>query len=54
MAISFTCPQCGKVYQFKAELAGKKGKCGCGTVFSMPAALEMACLGKLGQHFRRG
>ena len=54
MTISFGCLQCGKVYQFKAKLAGKKGKCGCGTVFSIPAALEMACLGKLGRSIRNG
>lgn len=39
MKISIQCGQCGKQYQVKPELAGKKVKCqGCGTPISIPAA----------------
>ena len=33
----FNCPGCGKEYKWKPELAGKKGKCKCGSVFVVPA-----------------
>jgi hypothetical protein len=36
----FSCPQCGKVYPWKAELAGKKGKCKCGAVMHVPTSSE--------------
>lgn len=38
MSASITCPGCGKNYNFKAELAGKKVKCKCGTVMAVPTA----------------
>ena len=38
MAIAFNCPQCGKQFDMATEMAGKKGRCGCGTVFVIPAA----------------
>lgn len=35
--ISFSCPDCGKAFTVKDELAGKKGKCaGCGQTFRVP------------------
>jgi hypothetical protein len=33
----FNCPSCGKEYKWKPELAGKKGKCKCGSVMLVPA-----------------
>lgn len=36
VSIKFACPSCGKQYQVKAELAGKKAKCKCGTVIPIP------------------
>ena len=33
----FSCPSCGKQFTWKPELAGKKGKCKCGGVLSIPA-----------------
>src|SRR5688500_15462390 len=33
----FSCPSCGKQFAWKPELAGKKGKCKCGGVLSIPA-----------------
>jgi hypothetical protein len=33
----FNCPACGKEYKLKPELAGKKGKCKCGSVMMVPA-----------------
>jgi hypothetical protein len=39
MKIAIQCGQCGKQYQLKPELAGKKVKCqACGTPISVPAA----------------
>jgi hypothetical protein len=35
---SFSCEACGKSYTWKPALAGKKAKCGCGTVMSVPPA----------------
>ena len=32
----FACASCGKEYKWKPELAGKKGKCKCGGVLSIP------------------
>lgn len=32
----FSCPACGKQYPWKPELAGKKGKCKCGSVLPIP------------------
>jgi hypothetical protein len=34
----FSCPECGKEYPWKAELAGKKGKCKCGAIMHVPAS----------------
>ena len=34
----FHCSTCGKEYRWKPELAGKKAKCKCGTVISIPTA----------------
>ena len=36
-APKFSCPSCGKQFRWKPELAGKKGKCACGGVLSIPA-----------------
>ena len=33
----FACASCGKEYKWKPELAGKRGKCKCGGVLSIPA-----------------
>jgi len=33
---AFACPQCGKRWTWKPQLAGKKVKCPCGTVFTVP------------------
>ncbi len=33
----FACAACGKEYKWKPELGGKKGKCKCGGVLSIPA-----------------
>ena len=33
----FNCPSCGKEYTWKPQLAGKKGKCKCGSVMLVPA-----------------
>jgi hypothetical protein len=38
----FSCPSCGKEYKWKPELAGKKGKCKCGGVLSIPARAPAA------------
>lgn len=35
--IKFACPSCGKAYNVKDELAGKKAKCKCGNAISIPA-----------------
>jgi hypothetical protein len=37
---TFSCPECGKEYPWKAELAGKKGKCKCGAVMHVPTSSE--------------
>src|SRR5436190_18637605 len=34
---SIVCPSCGKRYAYKPELAGKRVKCKCGGVISVPA-----------------
>ena len=36
-APKFSCPSCGKQFRWKPEMAGKKGKCQCGGVLSVPA-----------------
>ncbi|MCA9124470.1 MAG: hypothetical protein H6822_25305 [Planctomycetaceae bacterium] len=36
MPIQFACPGCGKDYNVKDELAGKKAKCKCGAVMPIP------------------
>jgi hypothetical protein len=36
MPISARCPTCGKTYQVREELAGKRAKCGCGEVMTVP------------------
>ncbi len=33
----FACASCGKEYKWKPELAGKRGKCKCGGVLSIPS-----------------
>lgn len=33
-----TCQQCGRAFAWKPAIAGKKGKCACGQVLSIPAA----------------
>jgi hypothetical protein len=37
MVISLECPGCGKCYELREELAGKRVKCGCGRVVRVPA-----------------
>lgn len=37
MAGKFACDGCGKQYNWKPELAGRKVKCGCGQVMTAPA-----------------
>src|SRR5437764_5463840 len=39
---TFSCDSCGKQYPWKPELAGKKAKCKCGAVLSIPAQPQMA------------
>src|SRR5947199_8749342 len=39
---TFSCDSCGKQYAWKPELAGKKAKCKCGAVLSIPAQPQMA------------
>jgi hypothetical protein len=34
---TFSCDSCGKQYPWKPELAGKKAKCKCGALISIPA-----------------
>src|SRR5258706_7878857 len=34
----FSCDACGKSYTWKAELAGKRVKCKCGAVMTVPAS----------------
>src|SRR5258706_11522950 len=34
---TFSCDACGKQYPWKPELAGKRAKCKCGAVLSVPA-----------------
>ena len=41
-ASTFACPACGKTYPWKPALAGKKGKCKCGSVMSIPLKLPSA------------
>jgi hypothetical protein len=38
MPITVHCSQCGRSYQLRDELAGKKAKCKCGGVISIPEA----------------
>jgi len=38
----FNCPACGKEYTWKPQLAGKKGKCKCGSVMVVPAKAPRA------------
>lgn len=33
-----TCPSCGRQHQVKPELAGKRAKCSCGQILTIPAA----------------
>ncbi|HZN64309.1 MAG TPA: DMT family transporter [Tepidisphaeraceae bacterium] len=35
--LKFSCTSCGKEFRWKPELAGKKAKCKCGSVISVPA-----------------
>jgi hypothetical protein len=37
---TFSCPECGKEYPWKPELAGKKGKCKCGAIMHVPTSSE--------------
>src|SRR5262245_55339411 len=39
---TFACESCGKQYPWKPELAGKKAKCKCGAVISIPAQAPAA------------
>lgn len=36
----FSCPSCGRKFPWKAESAGRKGKCKCGNVLIVPAAAD--------------
>jgi len=36
LAISFLCPHCKKRFDVASNLAGKKGRCTCGNVFTIP------------------
>ncbi len=38
MPIAVNCSQCGRSYQLRDELAGKKAKCKCGGTILIPAA----------------
>ena len=38
MAQQFSCGHCGRNYAWKAEMAGKKVRCGCGHVMTAPQA----------------
>lgn len=35
-AAQFSCEACGKIYRWKQEIAGRRVKCGCGTIFQCP------------------
>src|SRR5580698_3774716 len=37
---TFACQSCGKQHKWKLELAGKRGKCKCGNVITVPAELS--------------
>ena len=37
-----TCSGCGKSFLWKPQLAGKRAKCKCGTIISVPASLQPA------------
>ncbi len=37
MAIKFNCPKCGKRFVVKDESGGKRGKCSCGAVITIPS-----------------
>ena len=39
---TFACDSCGKQYPWKPELAGKKAKCKCGALISIPAQAPRA------------
>jgi len=39
---TFSCDSCGKQYPWKPELAGKKAKCKCGALISIPAQAQAA------------
>src|SRR6267142_1406221 len=39
---TFSCESCGKQYPWKPELAGKKARCKCGAVLSVPAQPQAA------------
>jgi len=38
MKMEVTCPQCGRRFRAPAELAGKRARCKCGEVLTVPAA----------------
>jgi hypothetical protein len=40
MAATFNCQACGKSYNWKPELAGKKAKCKCGAMITVPQSLK--------------
>jgi len=44
MPINFACPSCGKDYNVKDELAGKKAKCKCGAVMPIPAPVVVEAM----------
>lgn len=41
MTISVQCPECGKSYQLRDELAGQQAKCKCGAVVAIPQPAAM-------------
>jgi hypothetical protein len=36
----FKCEQCGRQFHWRSEIAGKKAKCGCGAVLTVPMSIE--------------
>ncbi|MHC4404286.1 MAG: hypothetical protein ACYTG0_31920 [Planctomycetota bacterium] len=42
MSISFQCPNCGKRFKVRDDLAGKRAKCTCGNVMTIPKAAPSA------------
>ncbi len=40
--LSFMCATCGKRFRWRPEIAGRKGKCGCGAIFQAPMTMSAA------------